>query len=43
MESDWTAPLTAILENVRHVTQAGPRTYLHLEDFRIAVSLTPAG
>lgn len=37
------APLTAILENVRHVTQAGPRTYLHLEDFRIAVSLTPAG
>lgn len=37
------APLTAILENVRHVTQAGARTYLHLEDFRIAVSLTPAG
>lgn len=37
------APLTAILENVRHVTQAGPRTYLHLEDFRIALSLTPTG
>lgn len=37
------APLTAILENVRHVTQSGPRTYLHLENFRIAVSLTPTG
>lgn len=37
------APLTAILENVRHVTQAGQRTYLHLEDFRIAVSLTSTG
>lgn len=37
------APLTAILENVRHVTQSGPRTYLHLENFRIVVSLTPVG
>lgn len=36
------APLTAILDNVRHVTQSGGRTYLHLENFRIALSLTPA-
>lgn len=35
------APLTAILDNVRHVTQSDGRTYLHLENFRIAVVLTP--
>jgi hypothetical protein len=34
------APLPAILDNVRHVTQSRERTYLHLDNFRIAVSLT---
>lgn len=36
------APLAAILDNVRHVTQAGTQTYLHLENFRIAIVLTRA-
>lgn len=36
------APLAAIVRNIRHVTQSGGRTYLHLGNFRIAVVLTPA-
>jgi hypothetical protein len=38
---DREAPLNEILFNVRHVSEAGGRTYLHLENFQIAVSLTP--
>jgi hypothetical protein len=36
------APRTTILDNVRHVTQSRGRIYLHLENFRIALSLTRA-
>lgn len=36
------APLTAILNNVRHVTQSRGRAYLHLENFRIGLNLTRA-
>ncbi len=36
------APLAAILDNVRHLTQSGKRTYLHLENFRIAIMLSRA-
>lgn len=39
-DCEGSAPLTAILDNVRHVTQSGGRTYLHLADFRIALVLT---
>ena len=39
---DRAAPLPDVLENVRHVTQSGGRTYLHLGNFRIAVQLTRA-
>ena len=34
------APLPQVIENVRHVTRSGKRTYLHLENFQIIVVLT---
>lgn len=34
------APLPQVLDNVRHVSESGRRTYLHLANFRIVVALT---
>jgi hypothetical protein len=37
---DRAAPLPAVVENVRLITRSGKRTYLHLANGRIVVSLT---
>ncbi|HEY0642747.1 MAG TPA: hypothetical protein VGD39_04955 [Nocardioides sp.] len=37
------APLTEVVDNVRHVSRAGRRAYLHLANGQIVLVLTPAG
>lgn len=39
---DRVAPIVGVVENVRHVTRARERVYLHLGTFQIVVVLTPS-